>query len=781
MRIKEILVLHHSHLDVGYTHSQPVLWEMQREYLDQALEFLEQTADWPELSRPKWMCEVTAPVLKWLETAGIDAVSRFANLSHQGRLAIGALRYNLTPLNNAKQLARQLAPVADLRQRFGITLNTAIQHDVNGVPWPLSDLLLDHGIDLLAMGTNNHFGNPVSPRPGVFRWRTPSGRELLVMNGNHYTMLDQILQTWEGSLQAMRCGLDKYTEHLKTIEYPYDFLYLTTTNVPELWDNSPPNPHVARLIRQWNEAGNQPSIRYVTTEDLYARLQQIPSEQIPLLTGDWTDYWNFGCASTAEAVARSRAAKRALDIADHLATHPQPPAVKKIAAHARDLLDQFDEHTWGFWDTAGTSDAMRVQNHLKASLAIEARELADYLLTDALDSITRNPPRSETPPSHILFVNPAPIARSEYVRIPVAWRHHRPQLRSLRFAPALNTETETVGPIPIPAFGTKRILYSDLLPAKDDAGLHQGDRRTARAFRSFNNVKIDIAHKGDAFIESPTHRLAYAPETGRVLSLFDKTLNREILSNGEPYAFFDIVRERPDALVDGRREAFYERDLEREKVDATCWKNWRAVRERATRTLACRIERDTGSITLDRTLEAPGTARLRQRITLRADSPIIVLEAELDKTDCAEPEAIYFAMPLLLDAGWRCHFDTAGLAVALDDEQLPGACRNWLTVDSYVSLHSDKSGATLFCPDAPLVMAGDYHFGPPLDTVPRLPDPLLLAWATNNYWNTNFPLVQPGPLRLRYGFYTHGPFDAIAISALAATFATPILAHPLFG
>src|SRR5215831_17242929 len=63
MQLKEILVLHHGHLDVGYTHSQPVVWELHREYLDLALDLLEQTAGWPESSRPKWTCEVTAPVL----------------------------------------------------------------------------------------------------------------------------------------------------------------------------------------------------------------------------------------------------------------------------------------------------------------------------------------------------------------------------------------------------------------------------------------------------------------------------------------------------------------------------------------------------------------------------------------------------------------------------------------------------------------------------------------------------------------------------------------------
>src|SRR5882757_2368869 len=99
MHLKEILVLHHSHLDVGYTHSQPVTWELHREYIDLALELLEETADWPESVRPKWTCEVTAPVLKWLETASGADESRFRRQVDAGRLAIGAMRYNITALN----------------------------------------------------------------------------------------------------------------------------------------------------------------------------------------------------------------------------------------------------------------------------------------------------------------------------------------------------------------------------------------------------------------------------------------------------------------------------------------------------------------------------------------------------------------------------------------------------------------------------------------------------------------------------------------------------------
>jgi hypothetical protein len=40
-----IYLVHHSHTDVGYTHDQPIVWELYRRFLDAALDACERDLD----------------------------------------------------------------------------------------------------------------------------------------------------------------------------------------------------------------------------------------------------------------------------------------------------------------------------------------------------------------------------------------------------------------------------------------------------------------------------------------------------------------------------------------------------------------------------------------------------------------------------------------------------------------------------------------------------------------------------------------------------------------
>ena len=67
--LREILVIHHTHTDIGYTHDQPIVWELNRQFIDDILEEIDRTQDWDTSSRPIWTCEVTETLRHWLRTA----------------------------------------------------------------------------------------------------------------------------------------------------------------------------------------------------------------------------------------------------------------------------------------------------------------------------------------------------------------------------------------------------------------------------------------------------------------------------------------------------------------------------------------------------------------------------------------------------------------------------------------------------------------------------------------------------------------------------------------
>lgn len=782
-RVSEILVVHHSHMDIGYTHSQPVFWELQSEFLDQTLDWLEETADLPEGARPKWTCEASEPLRRWLAKATPADVARFVKLHQQGRIGVSALRWHTTPLADRAGLERLLAGKAELEALLGAGIPVACQHDVTGVPWPLADVLLDAGVDFFIMAINIHLGRAVKPRPGMFLWEAPSGRTLRVFNGNHYTMFDQLLFAWDDSVERMSEGWNSYQKRLAELEYPLDFVYLTTTCSPVMWDNAPPNPFLPDLIRRWNEAECGPRIRYATFDDLRQRAMRVPDAKLPVMRGDWTDFWNFGCAASPIATARNRQAKPLIEAASLLGGHPAS------LESAMDKVDLYDEHTCGYYDSDHTHPQAQTTEMLKQALAHEGHEFAAFALMDGLEKLAQNPP-ADRGIDAVLLVNPGPEPLTMRPELPGDWFEDA-KVRTYRASRLFydrrswgerfpGTNARAFGAIELPPFSWITISLAELPPPDAAPEIFHKIEVAPSARRELNFAAAANHKRRTGCIATPFHRLRYDPDSGRIHSLFDSVQGREVLAPCDGLDLFGFVRERTDALNEERRYAFYQRDLDKEKVDEVCWQDWSPVRERASRVKRCEIVERAGRITLVRELDAPGMLFLTQKIVFSAHDPVIRFEAEMEFLSDPSPQAVYFAIPLEMNAGWQAMFDTAGVVVRMDDDQLPGACRNWVTADTFAAMSDDRGGVALFTPDAPMVQFGDFHFGRPLDALPRLGNPLLLAWPVNNYWDTNFPRVQSGRIRLCYGLLTFGgAADPVRLRAASQKFLQPPLLWPV--
>ncbi len=749
--VKEVLIMHHSHLDVGFTHLQPVAFGLQEDYISQALILLENTADYPEQSRPKWTCEVTEPVLQWLEHASEKDLQQFGSFLKQGRIGISALQYNTTPLASSEGITRQLYGAAEISKRFGVKINTANLHDATGLPWPIVDLFKDGGIELLTMAINLHLSGTPMPRPAVYRWQGPGGRELLVMNGEHYSMFDQWTNDNTNNLDTVQAGLNRYLKNLETLQYPYDFAYLSATCAPSAYDNSPPNFDLPGLVKRWNEEGRQPKLRFVTPQDILERIKLIPYDSIPVVKGDWTDYWNFGAGSSATETRISlntAANMRDIDMlnAFGMSDGQLEATMKKIWKD----INLYDEHTWGAYNPLELTDPFPVaQWYMKAFPAYEGMAYSKYAITKFLQQLAGNPTVSDSLEGVMMF-NPTGEVVTCYPQIPGEWflkckRIETWLMAGDRFERAPGQE-KYYGPYKLEPFSWTKIPFASLKEASPD-------------------VKIKI---GKDFIETAYYLLKFDSRTGRINSLFDKKRNWEVIDKSSPYSFFQFVHEKPDPAVDSTRFAYHVRSIENERIGLTGWKpGWKAAYSTISGKIECRIDTTAFTASLIIKSHAEGVKSLEQRIVLHADSPVIDLAAEFVKTDNVMPEGIYFTFPMNLDKGWRGYFDTGDVPLEMDAEQLQGTCRDWVTVSSFASIHNTDKGATLFCPDAPLVMFGGFNFGRNHASLKRDKNPLLVAWATNNYWETNFRGSQPGLIQLKYAFNSQGGYKAAEIASQA--------------
>lgn len=774
---KELLILHHSHVDIGYTHPQPVVWKLHDRYLDEAIDLCEQTADYPEDSRMKWTCEVTSTFLHWLERASQSQQRRLEALVSRGQISFGAMWGHWTAMVTEDVLWESLAPIKTIRERFGAPVGVAIQHDVNGAPWPLADMLLDHGVESLIFGINLHSGGYPLTRPLVFRWQAPSGRKVTVFSGEHYNTFTREAGLGEPSMERMASGIDGYFRKLRAKGWQRDFAFLTATH-PFMDDNNPPNPELPGLIRRWNDEGRMPRLRMVTPDQLFERIAREDVSALPVHGGDWTDYWSFGIGASALDTALARRAHGAWWTARALTTVLPPEqrdeAVGEAALHH---LMAADEHTWNAFSTGAAFGPSRdfepiseaEQRAQKTRYCAGALSLSRMWRRDLLDTLAGNSYQCRN--EGLLIVNPSDSERTVCLRVPnEVWRDETPLIGGTKHrldvmeAMHTNASSTLLGPFTLPPFAVLRRPMGELPQAEVSGSVAAGE------------------------IASPFWRLRFDPATGAVQSLRHQPSGRECFDPSAGWDFFGPVREtlaerspRSLEVGDARYDIYQASESNFQLVhdDISCWNhNWPAVRESSSGLVRYETKVDAEGAHFIRFLTMPGVnGELRQTITLLGHEPRIRCEAYFNKAEMMDPEAIYFAFPFALQNA-AAHFDTAGQAVAYGGDQLPGACRDFVTAGSWIAAENGAGCLVVACPDAPLFQIGGFHFGRGVSNTSGLNHAHLLGWATNNYWVTNFRPSQPGFLTLRYEITRLDRYDAAECARFGASVARPPLFHP---
>ena len=437
--IREVELVHLSHTDCGYTDNRPFTRELQRRYLDIAVDGVLATLGKPASARFCWTAEATLTVDDWWRAATAERRKDFLKAVDSGQLDIAAIAMNGYPLLSGPEWEKMLHWLPeDLWQR--VHPSVGIQDDVNGFPRAAAIGLLQRGIHRIFTGINPDSGGPPFPAPSVFWWKMPDGRRLFVYQGEAYSSgydyfesaawrrgpLPQAGDTryrpprsgeiFAADEPSVRKAHRRLLERIHALEgrgYRYPLLLLTTTNQWRM-DNDPPFLPLADFVETWNRLELKPTLRLTTIGAAMKRLEDELGPQVPEYPGEWTDWWINGAASAPHDVAASRQAKRLLEAAQSPLWGAMNDAGRRTVDETLRELCLFDEHSWGSSKSVAFPydfDSLG-QAAEKTCLAYRPMARAQWLLGQRVRS------RLAAEGEGLFLANTAPLAWSGWVRMP---------------------------------------------------------------------------------------------------------------------------------------------------------------------------------------------------------------------------------------------------------------------------------------------------------------------------------------------------------------------------
>ena len=140
--IKQIWVVCHSHLDIGFTRPPDEVARDYKDNIDTAIRLARENADF------RWTIESTWMLEQWLARTEDQAlIEELGRLMRAGRVTLGGAFANMHSGLMAPEESNRLAYLAEkFRRRFGIRAEVAFQNDVPGFTWAYPRILAASGM-----------------------------------------------------------------------------------------------------------------------------------------------------------------------------------------------------------------------------------------------------------------------------------------------------------------------------------------------------------------------------------------------------------------------------------------------------------------------------------------------------------------------------------------------------------------------------------------------------------------------------------------------------------
>ena len=739
------------HNDVGYTDLQPHVNELDNRNTDTVLAILGKYPFYKFNFETSWLVE------NYMDCRTPPWRKEFFDYARHNRIGINVLYLNLmTGICSGEELYRALYLTHKLHLTEGSDFDFACLTDAPSHSWFLPTLFQDVGVKAFSNGSNQsrapilHYSELNEDSP--YYWEGMNGERIFMWYARSYVQLKRLTGPgWGGGISSV--------EYLKRSVPQFLVRYLRDAYVPDAVmiygayvDNAAIPAHgEAPAIEAWNQEFEFPKLIVGTDADYFGYVEKHFANRLPVHRGDCGAYWEDGVGSTMHATMLNRQTQQTLPVGEtaaSLASIFEPrnryPAEDFRGAWRNVMF--YDEHTWGAHNSIAQPGRQFVERQweIKESYATRANldarnllargcnRLAQQIAVDGSSILAFNwQNRPRTAPLEVeLNRGDQLVDLADNQVVPMDIYFEQDGWRKVRFLAR-----------DVPAMGYKAYAIRGL-----DAAAHKANEQL----------------EGDT-IENQFYRLTVDSQTGGLKSLFDKTENRELLDASAPYKLNEYLY-----VSGGEGSLILNFTFGTPPANLTIHEPEKVTMTKITQTpLGRRLIVETKS---------KNTPKIVSEYLLYDAIKRVDIVNTFEKDEVRAKEAVYFAFPFAAQTP-ALEYQIQNGWCRPNDDQLPGACREWFTPQNVVHVRDGDFSVAWATPDAPLVTLTDINRGKWPAHLP-IKNGHVYSYAMNNYWFTNYRAQQGGRFVYRYAITSGRDLDREALARFDEDTRTPVVAYP---
>lgn len=725
-----VYIYPHSHVDIGYTNTQANVQLIHKRNLFEAIKLAKKTAGYSKDARYLWNPEVLWPVERCLQTAINEEKQEIIDASHKGYLHLDAGYVNMnTSAANDTELVKYFSYSRDMEKLTGKKIETFVQVDVPGMSWGMVPVAAKFGIKYF-FALNNGLGRvgrstDLSFKP--FWWIGPDGKSKILFlqpgsyrpgaeaKGHDYwplmagqtdtSKLLKVIKTNHPRENFVDSYLAKKLPELeKSDYYPYDIFAMSWA----MADNTPIDADLPDAVKSWNEDYAFPHLVISGATQIMKTFEKKYGDQLPVLRGDFTEYWTDGLGSAAKQTSMNRSSKELLVQAESLwkILRPKEPLPQDRFHEAWRNVIMGDEHTWCFMDPSKqpiTNDILKV----KFGFFQKASDMSQSLIDSVISSVY------EKESSVIEVFNTLSWPHGGLITVP--------EYQSKTFGSVFDEKGK---PVICQRLSTgELVFYANNIPALS----------SKKYFLKKEESKTKGAMAHDNILDNGVIKATIDTASGDIQSL---------ITGGH-----EFVDAKANCALNSYRYLYGDNN----PSTASGTNNIKIIIKENGPVLA----------TIQVISNAEGCNSLSREISVIAGVPYLEISNLVDKKAVLKKEGVHFGFAFNIPDP-KTRVDIPWGVMELEKDQLPGANRNWITFQRWLDISNNERGVTWCSLDAPVFESGNITaniIGAATNSpqwIKKLePSATIYSWVMNNHWHTNFPLSQEGKVTFRYRILPH--------------------------